>query len=375
MLSLSPASPLRTSRPGRAGQTQLLVLLLAAAVAGTCGVVVHRHGFVILCAIGCLLAVGVGWPWLTIRSLRATLCFLHDRCREGEPVTVELRVQNRGPLPVDGIRLVGLHGHAAVRIALPPLSTRTLRWKFVPPSRGIYPAAGVGIECGFPFGLWHARRSVTVERRLLAWPAHVPLPAAADLSVAPMEMGRVHRVLSSGIECVGVRPYRRGDAVKLVHRAQTARHDRLLVREVSGAAEPRCRIVLDSAAASYANPAVREKAIRTAATLFEAMLSRGEKPELVVEGRRLPVAASLSQALDTLANISAVGGPLLAVLLRDAVCRPGDASIVIITSEAAADALPTNDNRVIRILTVDSEPHGLASADSSPEAPLLGALN
>ena len=331
----------------------LTVLLLAATVAGVCGVMVHRQAFAMLAGIGSVLGVGLFWPWLTLRGVRASVSFATTRCREGEAVAVRLHLHNRSLLPVDGLTLHGLSPLDETTHSVPPLGRRTVSWPLVL-GRGQWPADGVELRCGFPFGLWHPRRAVCVAEPLLVWPARVPAPRLpqvrnADAVLRPASIG-------GGSECVGVRPYRRGDAVKLVHRAQTARHDRLIVREVCGGSQATLRIVLDSSAAAYPTAELREHAIRLAASLFETQLSTGSPVELLVEGVLLPRGGDrLRNALDPLARLVPAGRTALAELLARPPCRSGrDTSVVVITSTAARNSLPQSGRPPVQFILADA---------------------
>ena len=241
------------------------------------------------------------------------------------------------------------------RIWVGPLQTRTFAWDFIPPQRGEYSADRIALRSGFPFGLWHPSRPVLGGASLLVWPAAVDVSALAESMMPSREGGNRSRQLrGDDTEWFGIRAYRRGDSVRLVHRAQSARHARLVVREVATAAQPAVRIVLDSAAQSYSTSACRETAIRKAAALFDAMLARGVRVELVLEGRLLPWSIKPRKpGLDAFARISAVGGPPLADLLCSPLCRHRQATLVMITSAAAENQikLSASNDEAVRVAT------------------------
>ncbi len=308
---------------------------MAAVAAAACGTLVHRHGFVVLAALASTAAVGLGWPWLTLRPVRAALAFDADRGREGEPARYRVALTNRGPVPAAGLTLTGLGGRPVPLPRVGPFRTVDLTLAFVPPQRGAYPADAVRVTCGLPFGLWHPGRAVRVDRGLLAWPAAVAVELPAELRGRRSPASAATAAAASdplGDEPHGVRPYRRGDAVRLIHHAQTARHDRLIVRELAGAARPAVRLAVDSASASYTGG--RERAIGTAAGLAAACAAAGIDADAVVEGRLVRAGRD---TLDALARIGSPGGPAAAELLALPACRGrGGRVVVLVTSAAAA---------------------------------------
>ncbi len=327
----------RIAAAARAATTPLGTLAVAAVAAAACGTLVHRHGFVVLAALASTAAVGLGWPWLTLRPVRAALAFDADRGREGEPARYRVALTNRGPLPAAGLTLTGLGGRPVPLPRVGPFRTVDLTLVFVPPQRGAHPADTVRVTCGLPFGLWHPGRAVRVDRDLLAWPAAVAVELPADLQGRRSRASAVAATTRPdllGDEAHGVRPYRRGDAVRRIHHAQTARHDRLIVRELAGAARPAVRLAVDSAAASYAGG--RERAIRTAAGLAAACAAAGVDADAIVEGR---VVRAGRDTLDALARIGPAGGPAAAELLALPSCRGCGRVVVLVTSAAGRPAV------------------------------------
>ena len=62
------------------------ILILAALAALLCGAFLHAQGFVLFGSVVAVIALGVLWPWLSLRGLRGSLSFEKARGVEGEPV-------------------------------------------------------------------------------------------------------------------------------------------------------------------------------------------------------------------------------------------------------------------------------------------------
>lgn len=291
-------------------------LVLAAVAAALCGLFVNAHGYVVLCGIVAALLLGLLWPWLSLRAVSAALSFEHARGREGKPLRLCLTIHNRWPLPVWGISVQPAQVAGDISTAIPLVnvaarqSTRS-SCEFTPRCRGEYPRSTLYLVCGFPFGLWHPRKPVRVERSVLVWPKTVPVGPLPDAGGQWDGEGSGARGRpGSGDDLLGVRDYRRGDRLRLVHWGQTARQGRLFVRELQAASRPRVRIIVDDDAAAYDDltpEGPREWAIRIAASLFVGWLEQGASVGMTIGDRSYPVSSSspehLGRVLDALARI------------------------------------------------------------------------
>src|SRR5258706_12431646 len=79
------------------------VLILAALAALLCGLFLHAQGFILCGGILSVIALGVLWPWLSLRGVTGTLGFDLARASEGEPVGVRLTLRNRLPWSAWGL--------------------------------------------------------------------------------------------------------------------------------------------------------------------------------------------------------------------------------------------------------------------------------
>jgi len=328
-------------------RTTLGTLLLAAVAAALCGIFVHDRGFVILCGLLAAILLGMAWPWLSLRALSGTVRFDRRRISEGETAQLRLAIRNRWALPVWGVSIRGvlndLDDADSPLLILPAWRTTEVSLNLAPKRRGEYPRSTPRMVCGFPFGLWFPWKPVHVENRLVVWPKTV---AVAPVPQTAGRFGEEHSFAQNrpgnGGDLLGVRPYRRGDPLRLIHWNQTARQDRLIVNEMQDPVRSRICIVVDVNPAAYDDlspESPREWAIRIAASLFIGWLDQGAAVGMAVAGQSFSVLPSArnhrNRVLDALARISDSGCKPIGDLLE---ARSTGAFIVLISSDRAVGA-------------------------------------
>lgn len=296
-------------------------LVLAAAVTAVlCGVFVSPVVLILGATLLGLLLVGVFWPLLAVGGLTVRLRFRQSRCREGEPVEVELEVTNRWPWPAWGLRLSqgfrwGDKDQSGLTVAgVSGWSTDTIDAVFTPPCRGIYPRQPPWVETAFPFGLYSARKPLAEWNTLVVWPASTTLHTLPD--AAEIEAREDHtsdRRAGDVGDVLGTRWFRQGDSLRRVHWAQSARQGRLIVCERQQPVSCALRLVLDLDPRSHGGEgreASLERLLRTAASIIESMHAQHAVVECVI-GRTCHVVRSpandLKRCLDALAAIPAEG--------------------------------------------------------------------
>ncbi|WP_166825868.1 DUF58 domain-containing protein [Thalassoroseus pseudoceratinae] len=216
--------------------------------------------WVVVVAVAFVLAIGLVWPWVSIRGLSCTVRFDVPRVSEGDAVTATINIRNRWPWPAWGLtlqeRLETSFGdddslaeadeNALAFSKVPGWSTSEYRWVIRPKSFGVYPTEPPRIGCGFPFGLYRSVTTASLENSLLVWPQVTPLETLLDAGAVSMADDRFSDCLVGEFgDLTGTRPFREGDSLRRVHWAQTARHDRLIVCERQAAVISSVEIVLD----------------------------------------------------------------------------------------------------------------------------------
>lgn len=341
----------------------LVALLAVGIVAGLCGCFAAREGFIVLTVVVGLMGVGLAWPWLSLRGVCATLEFPDNRGTEGTPVQATLRLVNRWPLPVWGL---------AVRGGFPPAveaadagewsvaldwvdawSETRFEWTFVPRLRGEYPMAAPQLITAFPFGIHEARRGIDVSERVLVWPRTLDVTGSLELPGSPALDGTAQgERAGQGGELLGVRAYRRGDALRRIHWAQSARHDRLIVCEQHGFTKPLVQFLIDvgSPALGAGPNSAREWVVRCGASVVERLIEARVLVEPRFPGAPRAVATGwLHQraVFDALARLAPAGcEPLAEALARWGRPAPGGGEQWVVTSQAVWETLPLAERNV-----------------------------
>jgi uncharacterized protein (DUF58 family) len=324
------------------------VLSLAATVALLCGLVLHSQGLVLCGGVLAVIALGVVWPWLSLRGLAGTVTFDRSRASEGESVEVRLTVRNRLLWSALGLAVrEGFGGTSSEAVAgiasVPRRRTAICRWAFNPLCRGVYPLVAPKLTTGFPFGLWENRRKLAVETQLVVWPRTFPVGPIPPVSGDRQVEGNVSRSkVGTNGDVLGVRPYRRGDSPRRIHWSQSARHDRLIVCELQSNSRPVIQIVLDSDPRVHAGTgpgSSREWAIRIVASFAKGWLTDGAQVGLAWGGHDIPPASGqvqLRKILDALAGLPGECDKPLAEVLACPKCRGfRDGLQVIVTTDQA----------------------------------------
>jgi uncharacterized protein (DUF58 family) len=191
----------------------------------------------------------------------------------------------------------------------------------------------------------------------------------------------------SGFELHAVREYQDGEPLRAVHWPTTARHGRLMVKELDDAPRDDVVVVLDAdpdGVAGEPGSSSFDAAVRAAGAIVRAHAARGRRAALVLTGVEADVVRirSLERewalVLDALSTIEPRPGPPLAAVLVD----PGTPAarapeLVVVTSlaESAADALATRrrDGRRAALVLIDG-PSFAGGVHARPPASTLRAV-
>ena len=292
------------------------LLVLAAAGAALCGVLVSPLAFLLCGILLLLLGAGVLMPWLAVRGIHCSVVFDVPRSRVGSPAVVRLHVRNRWPIPVWGLSLIRGFAHDATHdgdegVALarvPGWSSVEYSWPFIPSHRGQYPLTTAEVETGFPFGIFYARKSAQVEGHLVVWPRTARLAGIPDFSESPQnEDSFCDRRVGDNGDMTGTRLFRNADSLRRVHWSQTARQQTLIVTERQAPATSTVRVAVDLTSESH--PAeladvTLERCVQTVASLCESLHRQHCQIELEIGGQLImagEAAAGYQRLMDTLA--------------------------------------------------------------------------
>ena len=259
-------------------------VISCALVSAMIGFFVGPQGFILMWTFCALLGLGCIWPWLGVKGVSARLHFDRSRSKEGESTTAILKVRNRWPIPVFGLSIEGAFLQDAdfdeekVEVGLrrlAPLSDSEFRWETVPQQRGILPNSEPEIVTGFPFGLYRAARKVKLEKQTVVWPKSTHLAGNLFGNGSRFDV-RGSLTDRSGMDgdVIGVRDFRRGDLLRDIHWAQTARCNQLVVRERQSSCQSPALVLVDLTPESHAgigSQSSYEWAIRIAASVCQQL--------------------------------------------------------------------------------------------------------
>ncbi|HEX9046445.1 MAG TPA: DUF58 domain-containing protein, partial [Verrucomicrobiae bacterium] len=214
----------------------------------------------------------------------------------GEPVEVELGVQNQGTLSIPWLLLEESFGRAGLAEVPPRLKVEgehikvmklvpdevgMMRYRVTFLTRGYFQLGPVLLETGDVFGLHRRYRVETEPHFVMVLPKVLPLQGYTLASQRPIgEIRIAHRLFEDPTRLAGIRPYQQGDALNRIHWRATARagslHSRLYeTSRVTGAI-----FLLDFYRDSYpgiAGAPAMELAVTTVASLTNAVFLQGEQ--------------------------------------------------------------------------------------------------
>ena len=244
------------------------------------GLFIAPQGFVLMWSFVALIAFGAAWPWLSMKGLSCTLFFDQKRSEENEPTHVIVEITNRWPIPAFGLLVSGKflqelrEEDDIVAVSLkhvPAWSVSRFEWEIKPSRRGRLPVEAPKLMTAFPFGFYDASSEIKVEGNTLVWPARQNLQGSPSVQGSQISIeGSASRRAGNDGDTIGVRDYRQGDSIKQVHWSQTARLNRIIVRERQACSSNPVRVIVDLTREHHEgdiNQNSYEPSIRLAATI------------------------------------------------------------------------------------------------------------
>lgn len=236
----------------RAFITYLLVLLLVAVVMGVDALLTIVYlvaGVYILARLWLARAL----PRLHVERRMAERAFPDDT------VEVELRVENRGRLPVPWVEL---HERLPTSLAMPPAhreaislsggSARRLTYTLSPSQRGYYRIGPLTVRTGDVLGLVEHELTAAPAGQLIVYPHVVPLRSLGLPTRSPHPSRPTPVPLFDDPTRVrGVRDYEAGDPQRRIHWTASAKLGRLLVKQHEPASARDTIICLDLSRDAY----------------------------------------------------------------------------------------------------------------------------
>ena len=224
-----------------------------------------------------LLAVGAILPGRSLRQIQIRRQQIVPVSR-GDRLTIELEIINSTPRPINLLEVKDLLPYPLATPSktsievIPPHKSYHLVDYPTTQRRGVYRWQEVELKTGTPIGLFWCRRSRQVPAKAIVYPQVLPLTRCplidnlgTDESIS-VESDRVYQPATEGLTRT-LRPYRHGDATRLIHWRSSARFGELKVRElerITGSQE--VIICLDNA--TIWEEQLFEQAVIAAASLY-----------------------------------------------------------------------------------------------------------
>ncbi|MBU0484299.1 MAG: DUF58 domain-containing protein [Proteobacteria bacterium] len=277
----------------------------------------------------------------------------------GDVVRLSFFLRNRGFFPRFMVEVIdtfpcGEYGKTEPMLFVSSLSPRSEvnRELHIPCAvRGEYMLGPLQVASAFPLGL--ARRQKTIaghSPRILVYPATFPIP---DIPIKPMsakhrEAGESLSIAGGSEEFFGIREYRDGDSIRMVHWPSSARRNQLLVKEMEVRVSAQVTLLLDLNTLAHAGKGSAhslEYVIKIAASICLHTLERHHQVQLMSYGERLHLSPCrsgkehLQELMTMLAKVKIGQMPFLQLIQRaDAVMQDGQ-SVILVCSGRSLDSL------------------------------------
>jgi hypothetical protein len=150
--------------------------------------------------------------------------------------------------------------------------------------RGVYRSIPLVASCGFPFGIFSRQKSFTVPADLTIYPDYEDIRGLPLLEAAstPSEAYHERRTAGAGTDYLGVRDFRPGDSLKVIHWRTSARRGELTVKEFEEeTASPVVIYIDESRDAGQAGDSMLDAAARIAASIAGYCLKAGHPVRLL----------------------------------------------------------------------------------------------
>ncbi len=297
--------------------------VLATVISVMVGAFLNPLGWTLAAGLTAVLVLGMGFPWL------ATLCVsckLHPTCdelHEREASYMQLSIRNYLPLPIMGLMVEGYLSTSAAKAEteshldmldaalerIPALSTATYRLPISAEYRGQYPKQVPKITCAFPFGIWTARREIREWSPVTVLPLLIPISEELEFTGDQLaDLGVGNRASTHG-DFLGVRDFRRGDALKNIHWAHSARQEQFVVCERGGPQNQAIELYLSTLHCQGSIMESRENLawrVRITASLVELLSARHLPYRLILDGKFFGVSDSAAGRKPTLQQLAEI---------------------------------------------------------------------
>ncbi len=224
-----------------------------------------------------------------------------DEIYAGIETLVTIRLRNRRRWLTACLLRLELAGGAAVCPVLPPRGELRLPLPVTFPRRGLQPLGAIRVSSPFPINFFVRSIALPLAEAVTVFPAPrpVPRPGGGPTRTAP---GEAWRGKGYEGELTRIGDYRGSEPLKMIHWKLSARHDQLMVKELSAAATPPLVIDLDELPGRGL-----EERLQAASWLIDQAFRACRPVGLRLDGVTLPAAGGRLQKLHLLGALARHG--------------------------------------------------------------------
>lgn len=276
----------------------LVGILVPSLVAGLCGIYVAPQAWLFFAGLLFVGVLGLVLPAITIKAIRGSVHFEQAWCEEGNETHIKVKITNHLPIPIWGLSLSGGVPGEELLVSFSRVSaweTKEYLWSFTPRQRGVYPSSPIYIETGFPFGVWTAKRKAEINGEFVILPKPVELDSIPDIhqQVSFDDFFSDRKTGNSG-DVSGTRQFRKGDSLRNVHWALTARTSKMICCERQAPLQASAFVSLDLNQEHHSTPGPNsslEWSIRIFAGICQELVNRGIRVQADLGTDIVPVQA------------------------------------------------------------------------------------
>jgi uncharacterized protein (DUF58 family) len=199
---------------------------------------------------------------------------------------------------------------------VPPNSRASIRYNAVANKRGLLHLKGIVIKSIYPFGFFYKRMAIQCEDKILVYPKIIPLPSNILPPGSEIQhiLRRISPLLIGDEDFRGLKEYRDGENPRRIHWALSAKHNKILVREMEKKRAGRILVLLDKRILQKSAKWLDnfEDAVSLAASVLYHANEQGYETALIIpdkNGNRLVEPAQGKQHLYRMLEILAVIEP------------------------------------------------------------------
>jgi uncharacterized protein (DUF58 family) len=228
----------------------------------------------------------------------------------GEALSVTINLHNRTAQPKgllicsDQVPKALGSVQATTVEAIAPQETYSWSYFLEPERRGRYRWSATSLRTGAPLGLFWSRRVYSIPAEVLVYPRILPLARCPILDEVGSSAQQLQQILLSRTGNEGstrsLRPYRKGDPMRMVHWRSSARFNTLRVRELEVLGGGNTYVIALDAQSNW-HPDHFEQAVMAAASLFRYATQHHGAAQLWTP--KWGLAQGMHPALEVLAQI------------------------------------------------------------------------